>query len=133
MSDSNIRQALEGHLSTLSVLPDVAWDNVHFEPVVGTSFVESHLQPFRERRASVGKTGTIKKDGLYIINIMTPKNEGSKEADTLSDEIKNHFEASTSLTHGGTTVRILYAERKPPVEFKSWMATPIVMEYYVFE
>lgn len=133
MSLTNIRAALETYLDELSGLPEIAWENVDFDPAYDSPLIQAHIQVQRERKASMGPGSLIRREGLFILSIHTPRGQGMQEADVLGDILVQHFSEDTvteSLTVSGTTVRIRYAERRAPVEMKQWNISNVVISWF---
>lgn len=132
MGMADIRLALESHLNDLTGLPDIAWENVHYEPVEGTSYIRTELQMQWERPASMGPDSLVLRKGIFILSIFTPKNEGKQEADQIGDLLVSHFHLQT-LQNGLYPVRTSYAERRAPIEWKTWDVSNLVISFYCYD
>ena len=75
MADINrkIRVALETHLSNLSGLPDIAYENVPYEPTTGQSFIRVAYMPVTRRPAVRGLNP--QQEYLSLIHISEPTNQ----------------------------------------------------------
>ena len=101
---SNIQAALDTQLATLSGLPAVAWPNVRYVPVLGTTYLRPTLLPSNSVLNTVA--GMSKHPGIYQVDIFTEAEKGQGAGLTLADSIKTLFEASRRLTAGSDTIFI---------------------------
>jgi hypothetical protein len=103
----NIRAALEVKLSNVSGLPEVAWENLTYEPTTGTSFVKPRLIPTIREPAVRGLNPQIYYQGLFRVDCFVPEGLGPRAADELADKIIDAFEATTSIYYEPSTNSIL--------------------------
>ena len=133
-----IRAALESRLATLATANSfsVAFENVSFSPITGTSFVQCEFIPVQRVRAARGPNSQILYKGIFHINVHAPENTGPAEAETLAELLIDNFESNTdvSYTSGGTTtiVSIDYAERQQGFTDTPWYLIPITIGWYIY-
>ncbi len=134
MADINrkIRAALETHLSSISGLPDIAYENVPYEPTTGQSFIRVAYMPVTRRPAVRGLNPQQRYDGIFAINCYAPEGQGPAAADTLAKNVMEAFEATTKLTSGGLTVFIDYAERQQGLTDSPWFLVPVSVGWYAY-
>ena len=134
MADINkeIRAALESHLSTVVDLPEIAYENVPYNPTTGTSYIQPMYFPVTRRPAVRGRNPQQRYDCLFAINCYAPEGNGPSAADTLAKNVLEAFEATTSITLNGTTVSIDYAERQQGILNSPWFFIPVNISCYAY-
>ena len=154
----DIRAALESHLNDTANLPAIAYENVAFTPVVGTSFLRSQYVPTSAKPAVRGLNPQLRYQGIYSVIVFAPEGVGPNEADGYIDTIINSFAATTSiywsipeqrlltedeafitledggkvLIDGSVNVSIDYAERQQGLIDSPWYYTPINIGWYIY-
>lgn len=128
----NIRTALETELSNVAGIPDIAWENVSYEPTTGTSFVRPFFAPTRREPAHRGLNPQMYYQGLFRVIVYCPENRGPGTADDLADSIIEAFEGATDISNGGTTVSIDYAERGQGIQDSPWYYVPVDIGWYIY-
>ena len=119
---NDIRAALETRLSNISNIPSIAYENVPFTPVVGTSYVQSKFVPTLRRSAVMGSPNPQQRyQGLY-----------------LSNDIIESFEATTDISFTNSSnetiiVSIDYAERQQGFLDSPWYYVPINIGWYIYK
>jgi len=91
---------------TYTPLPSIAWENVAFTPVTGTTYLKPTLLHGEPVQAELGAAGLNQHNGIYQISIMAPANTGAGGILTLQNGLVDHFKRGTVLTYGGINVRI---------------------------
>lgn len=124
---SDVNNALSVKLNALGGLPSVAWENALFTPTRGTEFVRPTVLPVSA--AFAGLNGTQKNEGIYVIEMFFPKQNGSGNMLTLADSIYDHFRADTFLTAGTTKVYITEIERTPIRIDETWAVSTIDIHF----
>ena len=136
---NDIRAALETRLSNISNFPSIAYENVPFTPVVGTSYVQSKFVPTLRRSAVMGSPNPQQRyQGLYAVTPHTPEKLGPSVADDLSDDIIESFEATTDISFTNSSnetiiVSIDYAERQQGFLDSPWYYVPINIGWYIYK
>ena len=131
---ADIRQCLENHLNTTTdfTLPDIAWENVQYEPTTGTRFISVRFQPTSRRPAVRGLSPQHRIQGLFTILCYSPENQGPGSSQALVDNLVDRFESTTDITLSGTTVSIEYVEQNTPYSSPPWYVTPVTVAWYVY-
>lgn len=136
---NDIRAALETRLSNISGIPSIAYENVPFTPVVGTSYVQSKFVPTLRRSAVMGSPNPQQRyQGLYAVTPHTPEKLGPSVADDLSNDIIESFEATTDISFTNSSnetiiVSIDYAERQQGFLDSPWYYVPINIGWYIYK
>ena len=133
----DIRAALESHLNNTANLPVIAYENVAFTPVVGTSFLKSQYVPTSTKPAVRGLNPQLRYQGIYSITVFAPEGAGPNEAEGYINAIINSFAATTDITFtngDGDTfkVSIDYSERQQGMIDSPWYFTPINIGWYIY-
>jgi Bacteriophage related domain of unknown function len=67
----------------------IQWENLHFTPSAGVTWLSVHFQPAGEVGATLGPNGKDKSFGLFIVNVHVPLGVGEltsrKEINKLRD------------------------------------------------
>ena len=133
----DIRAALESHLNNTANLPAIAFENVAFTPVVGTSFLKSQYVPTSAKPAVRGLNPQLRYQGIYAVTVFSPEGEGPNVAEGYINTIINSFAATTDITFtngDGDTfkVSIDYSERQQGMIDSPWYFTPINIGWYIY-
>ena len=123
---SDVQQALDTRLSTVSGLPDVAWPNTKHEPAINTTFVRPTLIPGSS--ATHNLIDEQSNPGIYQIDIYTPVGEGAAEALMLADDIYDHF-ARQDLSIGTVCLYINQIEVNTAQRIDSWHVLSVSVYY----
>jgi len=128
----DIRAALEVKLNSVSGLPEVAWENLTYEPTTGTSFVKPRLIPTIREPAVRGLNPQIYYQGLFRVDCFVAEGLGPASADELADKIIDAFEATTDVSHNGTIISIRYAEREQGMPDGAFFMVPVNISWYIY-
>lgn len=155
---NDIRAALESHLSNVSGLPEIAYENVSFEPTTGTSFLQVMYLPTERRPAVRGLNPQQRYQGVFSVLVHTPEGKGPKEADDYANTVIDNFEATSSiywsiindrlltedeafitlegggrlLADGVINVSIDYAERQQGILDSPWYYVRVDLGWYLY-
>lgn len=128
----DIRAAFEVKLAAISGLPDVAWENVSFNPDTSSSYVKPRMVPTVREPAVRGLNPQIYYQGYFLVECCVPEGTGPSEADALADTIIEAFEATTDISHNGTITSIRYAERDLGTQEGSHFCVPVRIGFYIY-
>jgi len=128
-----IQKALETHLASTSGLPDVAWENVSFEPTTGVPFVIPLIMFEGRTPASRGKNPQQRYEGTYRLELLYPEGEGPGNASAMADAILSQFDATTDIITPDITIRVDESYRGEGVLRNSWYAIPISIIWYTYK
>ena len=138
MSDINrkIRAALETHLSTISGLPDIAYENVPYEPTTGQSFIRVAYMPTVRRPAVRGRNPQQEYRGLLALNVYAPEGSGPAVCEDIVEKLLEGFEATTDITYNDGSddyaVCIDYAERSIGITDAPWYLIPVNIGWVIY-
>jgi len=130
-SYKEITRALSTQLSTLSGGWDIAWPNLEYEPVVGTSYLRLSFLPALTEQADLGTAGMNNNLGIAQIDIFdeTENHEGWGVIYEKADQIAEHFRRGTKLVNGGITVTIESVDIGPMFNEGGWLQMPVSVNY----
>lgn len=138
MADINrkIRAALETHLSTIPGLPDIAYENVPYEPTTGQSFIRVAYMPTLRRPAVRGLNPQQEYRGLLALNVYAPEGSGPAVCEAIVEKLLEGFEATTDITYNDGSddyaVCIDYAERSIGMTDAPWYLIPVNIGWFIF-
>jgi hypothetical protein len=138
MADINrkIRAALETHLSTISGLPDIAYENVPYEPTTGQSFIRVAYMPTLRRPAVRGLNPQQEYRGLLALNVYAPEGSGPAVCEDIVEKLLEGFGATTDITYNDGSddyaVCIDYAERSIGITDAPWYLIPVNIGWFIF-
>lgn len=160
MADINrkIRAALETHLSNIAGLPDIAYENVPYEPTTGQSFLRVSYMPTLRRPAVRGLNPQQEYRGILAINVYAPEGTGPAACEEIVEKLINAFEATTdifydnvndliltesegrlllesgdqTLVNSVTRVCIDYAERDIGLTDAPWFLIPVNIGWFIY-
>jgi len=98
MTTSAIRLVLEPRFSTKwAAATPIAWENLDYTPVSGTTYVTFRIIPNSGNFASLGHHPLVRTLGMIEINIMTPFDgrSGAEPGNVLADNAIAIFKDST--------------------------------------
>ncbi|MDA3832280.1 MAG: phage tail terminator-like protein [Spirochaetales bacterium] len=128
---ADIRAAFTTKLMALSPLPSIAWENVAFTPVIGTSYLQPFLLPGEPYQAEIGEAGQNRHTGIYQVSIYAPTGSGVGDINTLAGTICDHFKRGTVLTYSTTTLTIKKAFLGPMMTDTDWLHLPVTIQYHL--
>lgn len=129
---SDIREALETQLTAVSGVPDIAWENVNYEPTTGTPFVRPTLNPLIREPAVRGLNPQQYYYGSFIVEVFTPEGQGPGAGMTIAESIVNSFDATSTLTANSVNVCIRNSRVETFVNMDAWYMIPVVIDWYTY-
>jgi len=135
---SDIRAALETHISNTANLPDISYENVAFDPTTGTSFIRVQYLPTLTQPAVRGINPQLRYQGVFMVTVFTPEGNGPSTADDYANKVINAFAATTDISFTNAqseTIKlsIRYAERKQGLIDSPWYYVPINIGWYIYK
>lgn len=82
------RAIIEQLLASNWATTDIAWDNVQYVPVIGTSYITAKIASGEDQFSTVQ---SYKQIGLLVIQIFVPENVGSATARGYADTLAGFF------------------------------------------
>lgn len=127
-----IRQALENRLATTPSVPDIAWENLSFEPTTDTSFIKPSFRVTSRRPAVRGINPQHRYQGLFSMLVYCPENEGPGVGQAIASDLIDRFDSTTDISFGGIIVSIDYTEQAAQYSQPPWYITPVNVAWYIY-
>lgn len=127
-----IRSILETQLTSIQDVPDIAYENVPFDPTTGVSYIQVFYIPTSRRPAVRGTNPQQRYEGIFAINCYAPEGSGPAAAETIAENVITAFEATTSLTSNNITVSIDYSEVEQGFLDSPWFMVPVNIGWYAY-
>ena len=128
----NIRKLLETQLATTVGVPEIAWENVKFEPTTDTPYVKPTTILTIRRPACVGPNPQQYYQGILILECYTPNNKGPSEVDALVSLLTDRFEATSTISDGTVALQIRTAEHGQGLSDGPWHKTIISISWHTY-
>lgn len=122
-----VTAALDGHLATMSGLPDVAWHNISFEPDSSAIHLQVSMLPADGTLYSI--THQQDTPGIYQVSVAAPVGDGPGAAQEMADKVRDHF-ASNRLING---VHIEAINFGPAQIEEQWYIIPVSIDWRYFD
>lgn len=130
MSYQLIRAALESKLNAISPAVSTAWENVPFEPAIGQMYQRAFMLPAGADNTTFGNT-LRRESGIFQVSVCAPLGNGSYDAITRAEVIRNWFYRGLTLTQSGVLVRILRtASIAPAITEEANYVVPVSIPYF---
>jgi len=111
MSITNVRDALEIKLNSITPALATAWQNIKYTPVTGTPYQAAYVMPATPDNPTMG-CDHYREQGIFQISLFYPLLAGPGAAEARAELIRTAFKRGTSMTSGGVIVRI---EKTPEI------------------
>lgn len=105
MSEAAVRAALESRLNGLTPTLATAWENMLYEPVVGTPYQRVNVLPGETENPSIG-AGLVRLSGILQVNLYYPTGTGMATVLARAEATRARFPRGQSMTSGSVTVII---------------------------
>jgi len=119
---TEVQTILDTATAAITGIPSLTSENERLKTTTITSFSRGTLAPAETIAESIGVCGTDRLNGLYVLDMFYPKDEGVAEGNADVDLVTVAFEAGTQLTSGLDTVEIFNSYPNP--------STPDLEKYY---
>lgn len=127
--NNNIQNALTSQLANIVGLPPIAYSNVEFNPVQGSSYIRPTLIPAKSVIYSLTQG---KHMGIYQVDIFTQVDKGSAPLFLIADSIRDAFKANLSLVSGGDTIFIQEVGISKAQRVDGWWTCFVEVNYLCF-
>lgn len=110
-----------------------SWENVDFTPPAGdentdpSDWIRETYLAGDDRLRGINK---LQSDGVYAIDLFTPRDNGTNEIEDLADDIKTAMKAGTSLAN--PSVQIVRASRGQGRPDGDWYMIPVRIAFRTF-
>ena len=129
---NDISTALDTRLSVMTGLPPVAWENVEYEPVVGTLYLRPTNISGDTNQATLGTSGQDMTIGIYQVDVIAQAGRGKSTALLMADKVANQFKRGTDLTSNGRVVTVVSVQRAVSSQDSGWYIIPVEIIYKSF-
>ena len=133
----DIRAALEPNLAAVSGIPAISHENVSYDRVNGTSYVETYFIPQSRRPAVRGLNPQQRYQGVFRVFCYTPEGNGPANADDIANKVITAFDATTDISFTNSDaetfiVSIDYADRDNGFVDSPWYYTVVNIGWYIY-
>jgi len=133
---TDIREAFETSLDALRVsesLPEIAWENVEYDPQIGTSFITVDHIPTSKVAANRFQNPQFRYEGTFLVEVYCPKNVGPNTVDDICDTILQNFSEAGTIAGSNVTLTIRNSERVQSFVDNSWYIGTLNISYYLYD
>ena len=134
-----LRTALQAALSTPVTLIDpvgqVAMEARDFAPTVGVPYARESCKWGKERLKTIPAPGGYTRiDGLYLIDLFFPDNQGDAQIDQCVGQVRTTFVAGEVVSYNGALVHLLGVSRSGAMRQESgFIMTPLGIPFYAYD
>ena len=129
---TEIRQALETHLTTVPGIQNIIFENLPTKPPTRDQHVLTLMMYESRIPATRGLNPTYRYEGSLRLELKFPLNTGPSAADDLADAIVDHF-VQSDLTKGPVTVRVDEGYALDGGTIDSWYTVPVTIFWYAYQ
>lgn len=126
---TDIRAALATQLSTMTGVPDVAWENKAYTPT-GVPYLMPIVMWADSEVAEIGLSGSNRESGVYQITCVYPTNAGTGDLNTMLGKLRDRFKRGTKLVYNGITVTIRKCSLNPCTIDATGIRQPISVSFF---
>jgi len=127
-----IRRVLETTLVGVTDIPDIAWENVTFNPTTSEPFVKARFAPTIREPAVRGLNPQMYYQGVFVVDVYVPEGVGPSVGDDIADSIIEAFDAPNDLTVNGVAITIRYAERELGTIEGAYYTIPVNIGWLIY-
>ena len=130
MSTVKIRAALESALNSINPPIQTAWENVPYNPTVGTPYQRITLLMAQPSNPTMGSK-FYRELGMLYVTLCYPTDSGTSALMTRAELIKSVFIVGASFTNGGITAIVTGTPEigTPAIEDERYFA-PVKIRFY---
>jgi hypothetical protein len=132
MSHRKISAALSSRLNTLTDAPPIAFENVPFTPVEGTTWLRESYLPATSSTVGMEPGGSTDFIGVYQVSIYAPLDDYKFESHQLIDSITAHFARGTMLVFEGQSVVVEQVNVAQGLASGGWWLMPVSVNWRAF-
>lgn len=132
MSQATVRNLLLGRLSSLSPAWPIAWENVKYQPILGTKFIQQNILFGQSTPSGPGTYAAEKLIGSLVLSPTISTNSSTKDADIMADAIKEHFYRGLVLFSGSIRVQCSQGYVSSPQFSDEWYRLPVWIPFYSY-
>ena len=128
----DIESALNTLILTAVGSTPVAWENVKYEPSVGTAFIQVFHVPLRTSPMSLGYGGYTDHRGVVQLNMCVPSDFGTLAAILLADKMTGTIRRGIVTTYNSVPVRISAISVGSMDIQKAWAILPVTINWQCY-
>ena len=132
MSHRKISAALSTHLTTLSGLPPVAWENAPFKPVSGALYLRENYLPGDTVAVGMENSSSDDATGIYQVTVVAELDSYKLIAQTMAESITSHFARGTNLNYESQKVMITTVDSNAGSIDGGWYNIPVSITWRSF-
>ncbi len=127
--NNNIQNALTAQLSIVPDIPTIAYGNIKFEPVQGTSYVRPTLMPTKSDMYSLTRG---RHQGIYQVDVYTQIEKGTAPLLLIADSIRDSFVGNRTLVSDTDTIFIQEVSISKAQRVEGWWSCFVEINYFCF-
>lgn len=127
-----IRKLLETKLSEVVGIPDIAWENIKYNPTTGSPYVKPTFIPTIRRPNCVGVNPEQYYQGLFQLECFVPTGRGPSEADELAQLLTTEFDATTTISDTDVSIIIRRTEVSQGITDDAWHKTIVSISWFTY-
>ena len=132
-SYDEIESVLDSELHGVANLPAIFPSNsIPGEPDPHLSHIWTQFIPTGRQPSARGPNPLMRYDGLYIINVCTPRFIGTQKSRELVELVLTKFGGPFPIGEGGFRVTIPEADREPGFDRDPHYCVPVVVSWYCY-
>ena len=128
MSETNLRAALDQHLSQMASAPPIAWENAPFTQD-GQTYLVQNIMPAQTQTIGMEQGGSDLLAGVYQVAVYAPKGRGKGAALTEVERITSRFTRGLTVTFGDTVVSLQKVWTSPSISTETHYIIPVSIRY----
>lgn len=126
--------ALETYTAGLDCGLQLYPENVKFNSTPGSPFIEMVHIPVNTEPLTIGSSGVMDTEGVFMLALNYPSGEGSGAAFSKADTLAQSFKPGQSISAGSGNIVVSKATlgTKQPSSQADWFTIPLVVHYNAF-
>lgn len=132
-ANEDIAHALNKHYSTFTASIHKVYENVRYEPSLGTPYLKAWHLPAQTDTITLGPSGVHWYKGIFQVSCFYPQAFGENDAKVMAGKLITHFFRGTQVTYNNILVKVRQAWMSPGYQEDAWYVVPITVDYWVFD
>lgn len=128
--DSDLQSALNDRLNDEFPNMAIAWENVDFDPALGTPYLAAYLLPAESTVETLGSNPYIERKGIFQVTCVYPAGASYVPAKSKAAEIVAAFPAGLQFVFNGLTMTIDKSWPGPGFPKDGWYQVPVSIRYH---
>lgn len=127
--DWDLQSALNAALDETFPTMDVAWENIKFDPTVGTGYLRATLLPAETDLMTIGEGPWQTHQGIFQVDVFYPIGQGPGPAMSKAGEIQKVFCPGARFTYNTLTVTVEKSWPSAGRQDDGWYHIPVNIRY----